>query len=446
MSVLSNDGSTWLTKLKRIGELSAGNKEMVFNNIGHILSVTMLRELFYELDWKKAVGIDGVTKEIYGENLQENLEDLLNSIRRGTYKPQPSRQVEIPKENGETRPLAISCLEDKLVQLAVSKILTEIYEPLFLPCSYGFRPNVGCHDALRALHQSTYQYWDGAVVEIDIRKYFNTIPHQELRNILRKKISDKRFLRLIDVLINTPILIGKEKHANTQGCGQGSIASPILANIYMHHVIDEWFESIKQTHIKGDAQLIRYADDMVFVFQSRNQAERFYEVLPKRLEKFGLQLHLDKSSLVPCGHNAIQRLKQAGKHLQTFQFLGFTCYWGKSRRGFWRLKYTSRRDRFTAALKRLRKFLWDNLSAPDTNEILFIVRCTVQGWVNYHAVSDNDRRVGSFIHYSKRILFAWFNRRGRKHPLSWRKFSQILMEMQFPESYKTISMFSKLTK
>jgi RNA-directed DNA polymerase len=187
MSVHSKAGKTWLTKLARIGEVSATDAKIVFNNLGHILDAGTLKEQYHKLDAKKATGIDGMTKQAYGENLDENIDNLIKRIRRGTYKPKPARITEIPKEDGSTRPLAICCIEDKLVQLAVSAILNNIYEPLFLPSSFGFRPGKGCHDALKALNQATFKNWDGAVVEIDIRKYFNTIPHKELMQILSNK-------------------------------------------------------------------------------------------------------------------------------------------------------------------------------------------------------------------------------------------------------------------
>jgi RNA-directed DNA polymerase len=253
MAVHSKDGQTWLTKLDRIGELSAKNKDAVFNNIGYLLDADMLKIQYHLLNGRKAVGIDKVTKDIYGEQLEQNINNLLKRIRRNTYKPKPVRITEIPKEDGSKRPLAISCFEDKIVQMAISTILTKIYEPLFLPCSYGFRADKSCHEALRALNKATFKNWNGAIVEIDIRKYFNTIPHSGLMEILRNKISDKRFLRLIEVLITTPIIEGKEIKTNAIGCPQGSIISPVLSNIYLHHVIDSWFEETKHSHFNGRA-------------------------------------------------------------------------------------------------------------------------------------------------------------------------------------------------
>lgn len=406
--------------------MSAGNAEIRFNNLGHIIDADMLKELYQKLSAKKAKGIDGMTKQAYGEKLDENICNLIKKIRRGTYKPKPARITEIPKEDGSTRPLAISCFEDKLVQLAVSDILSKIYEPVFVPNSFGFRAGKSCHDALKALNQAAFKNWNGAVVEIDIRKYFNTIPHQEITLLLSKKIVDKRFVRLIEVLIMAPVSEKGKVTPNTLGCPQGSILSPVLSNIYLHHVIDEWFETIKQSHLRGRADLIRYADDMVFCFQYMTDAKRFYEVLPKRLEKFGLALHGEKSQLIAAGHIAAQKMSQQGKRLTTFNFLGFTCYWGKTKKGYWRLKFTSRKDRFAAKLKGLRGFLTENLNTDDTMGTLLKAVSVIKGWVNYHNISDNYKRVHSFVHFSREIIFKWFNRKGGQRKMTWNKCNSIL--------------------
>ena len=307
MIVHSKDEKTWLTKLERIGSLAMSDKNIVFNNIGHILDIDMLRETYLQLDGQKAVGIDGITKEIYGNNLDQNLVSVLSRIRKGNYEPKAARIVDIPKEDGSYRPLAISCFEDKLVQTAVSKILCAIFEPIFLSRSYGFRPKLDCHAALRSLAKQTYQNRDGAVVEIDIRKYFNTIPHQGLEECLQKKISDKRFLKLINILVKSKVTKNKKEVVNTLGCPQGSSISPILSNIYLHYVVDAWFAEISKTHMCDRTAEVRYADDMVFVFQNKHDAERFYQVLPKRLNKFGLELHLDKSQIIESGNLAAIR-------------------------------------------------------------------------------------------------------------------------------------------
>ncbi len=446
MFVRSDDKETWLTKLERIGRLAASDTTIVFNNVGHVLSVEMLRDIYHELNGRKAIGIDGVTKEEYGEKLDENLKAVLQKIRRGTYKPKASRIVEIPKEDGSTRPLAIACFEDKLVQSAVNKILCTLFEPMFLPCSMGFRPEHDCHEALRALKQSTYQNLDGAVVEIDIRKYFNSIPHKGLEECLRKRISDSRFLRLINSLIKSPTIVDGQVVVNTLGCPQGSIISPICSNIYLHYVIDVWFKDIGKTHMKGKTTEVRYADDMVFVFQHKSDAERFFEVLPKRLNKFGLDLHLDKSQLIESGNKAAIRADKNGTRLAIYKFLGFVCYWGKAKKGFWRLKFSSRGDRFRAILKRVKTFLKENLTTNDANGFLKRFVQKVRGWINYHAISDNDGRVWAFTDRCKRMLFKWFYRRGGKRRMNWKRFTLILKKINFPTTWKTKSMYPSLAK
>jgi group II intron reverse transcriptase/maturase len=442
MTVPTADGKQKTTKLECIGKRARLRKDTIFNNIGHALDLDLLRECYHELDRKKAIGIDGVTKEAYGKRLEENLQDLLARIRRHAYKPQASRLVEIPKEDGSTRPLAISCFEDKIVQKAATKLLSAIYEPVFLPCSYGYREGVNGHEALRALMKYSNQFSKGATLEIDLRKYFNTIPHGKLLEILGEKITDKRFLKLIATLIRSPVLVNGKAELSKLGCPQGSIVSPILSNIYLHHVIDSWIDEISKSHLSGETAMVRFADDMVFIFQRREDADRFYKVLPKRLEKYGLQLHADKSSLLKSGSKEAREAEERGERLQTYKFLGFVCYWGKSRDGKrWRLKYKSRGDRFTAKLRGLREYLKKSLSR-DTKATILRIKQVVVGWVNYHAISDNQRRVNSFLKESKKAILNWINRKGGKRKMNWATFNKLLEETKYPQSFRTTSMFS----
>lgn len=441
MIVQTEDESQKTTKLESIGKRAMYRKDTVFNNIGHVVDLDLLRECYQQLDGKKAIGIDGVSKATYGEQLEDSLQDLLARIRRNAYKPKASRIVEIPKEDGSTRPLAISCFEDKLVQLAVSQILTKIYEPLFLPCSYGYREGINGHEALRDLMKYSNQNPEGATIEIDLRKYFNSIPHANLQEILREKIADRNFLKLVEKLIRAPVMTNGKTELNRIGCPQGSIISPILSNIYLHHVIDVWFEETRQHHLKGRANMVRFADDMVFVFQYKEEAEKFYKVLPKRLEKYGLKLHEDKSSIIQSGSKIAEEADKRGERIPTYKFLGFTCYWGKSRNGRWRLKFKSRSDRLAGKLKALRKHLKGSLSEK-TEAVLKRVKRIVVGWINYNAISDNQRSVSAFILQSKRALFNWINRKGGKRKMNWTCFAELLKRISYPQSFKTTSMFA----
>lgn len=441
MAVQTDDGNQKKTKLERIGERAKYRPDTVFNNIGHVIDLDLLRECYRELDGKKAIGIDGVTKAAYGEKLEENMQTLLARLHKRAYKPQASRLVEIPKEDGSTRPLAISCFEDKIVQLAMSKILTAVFEPEFLPCSYGYREGMNGHEALRALMKHSNANPDGITIEIDLRKYFNSIPHHHLMEILEKKISDKYILRLVFRLMRSPMMVNGKAELNKVGCPQGSIVAPVLSNIYLHHVIDSWFAKISESHLRGRAEMVRFADDMVFVFQMKDDAERFYKVLPKRLEKYGLTLHEDKSSMIRSGSQAAAEAEKRGERLPTYKFLGFTCYWGKSRKGWFRLKYKSRSDRFAGKLNSLRKHLKENLN-QDTQKMFDQVKRVVRGWVNYHAISDNQRQVSAFISLSKRALFSWINRKGGKRKMNWMKFGALMERVNYPWKFKTTSMFT----
>jgi len=259
------------TKLNRVEVRSRRDRKAVFNNLGHLINPAMLRECFHSLDGSKAVGIDGVTKAVYGRNLDENLKQLLMKIRKGAYQPKASRIVEIPKADGSTRPLAISCFEDKIVQEAVRRILERIYEPIFLKCSHGFRPGRSCHSALAALDRSLMNAGSGAVLEIDLRKYFNSIPHEPLIRFLRMKISDQRFFYLIIKLLKAPVM-GSDGMTmrNEIGSPQGSILSPLISNLYLHYVLDIWFSWLNDRQYGGKASMVRYADDAAFTFARRS--------------------------------------------------------------------------------------------------------------------------------------------------------------------------------
>jgi RNA-directed DNA polymerase len=428
------------TKLEGIGRKAKFMPATVFNNIWHVIDMDLLRECYRLQDGSKAIGIDDVTKKKYGENLDANLAELYARLQRNAYKPRPSRVVEIPKEDGSTRPLAITCFEDKIVQMACSKILSKIYEPLFLECSYGYREGMDAHDALRALMKHSNSYPKGAAVEIDLAKYFSSIPHGNLLGILREKITDKKFLKLVEKLIRAPIMVNGKGELNKIGAPTGSIISPILSNVYLHHVVDSWFAEISRNHLHGKAEMIRFADDMVFVFQNVEDAERFYKVLPKRLDKFGLRLHVEKSSVIKSGSSHAKEAEKKGERLKTYKFVGFTCYWGKSRSGKWRLKFKSRADRLAKKLVSIRKQLKSRLHEK-THVVINDVKRVVVGWANYHAISDNQRQVSIFIHWSTSILFVFVNRKGGKRKMKWRSFENLLKRLNFPTYFKTTSMF-----
>jgi RNA-directed DNA polymerase len=324
MSTQHRDTKLLKTKLDRIERRSKEDRKAEFNNLGHVLSVNFLLRCFNRLDGAKAVGIDRMTKQDYAKNLIANLEDLMSRIRRGAYRPRASRIVEIPKSDGSTRPLAISCIEDKIVQLAVRDILEKIYEPHFMNFSHGFRPGKGCQSALVELNHNLISPGCGAVVDIDLRKFFNTIPHAHLLRLLRIKVKDERFLKLVIKLLRAPTLDAEGKLcANEVGSPQGSILSPLLANIYLHYVIDIWFVWMMGKTPLWKGRVVRYADDAVFTFINLGIGKQFLKMLKERLANFGIALNEDKTRTIANGKLPAHIAASKGKKLETFTFLGF---------------------------------------------------------------------------------------------------------------------------
>ncbi len=349
------------------------------------------------------MGVDGITKKRYGSQLHANLEDLLKRIRNGSYFPKPSRIVEIPKADGSTRPLAISCIEDKIVQEAVRRVLERIYEPHFLDCSYGFRPGRSAHQALAALDKRLLRESCEAVVDIDLKKYFNTIPHQPLGRLIQRKVRDRRFLYLLIKLLRAPIL-NKDgaSERNVVGSPQGSILSPLLANIYLHYVLDEWFVWVNHKHFRRTAHMVRYADDVLFTFDSEVEALDFHKRLIARLSDFGLAVNEAKTRI-------------------------FLHMWGQSKnrkRGviFWRMKRQLMKHRHSKNL------------IPYTISI-------VKGYMNYFAVNDNHRRIALFLHAVKRLLFRALKRRRQKRSFNWERFQRVLDLNGYPRPGILVNLF-----
>jgi group II intron reverse transcriptase/maturase len=430
-------------------ERSKQDRGAEFNNLGHIIDINLLRECYRSLDGSKAVGIDKVTKDEYGIKLNENLNQLLLKIRRGSYHPKASRIVEIPKLDGSMRPLAISCTEDKIVQEAVKRVIESIYEPIFTNDSHGFRPNRSCDTALVALNDALYKSDCGSVLEIDLRKYFNTIPHKPLEDFLRLKIKDEKFLYLILKLLKSPIIDEEGKAIpNEIGSPQGSIISPVLANIYLHYVLDIWFIWINESKYGGSARMVRYADDGAFTFRSVKDAEEFLKVLADRFEKFGVTLHEDKTKIMISGRAAAMKMAQKKEKMPTFAFLGFLHVWGLSRNRntgqmFWRVKRRTCPIRFRKKLAEIKKYIKEN--RHDKN-IILSVKSKVIGYLNYFAINDNLSRAAKFICEVRRMLFKWLNRRSQKRSFDWERFNKVLLKLKFPNKIVVKNLFFNMSK
>jgi len=413
------------TKLQRIAWLSGRDRQKQFDCLMHLFNEASLGACFHTLDGRKAVGVDGVSKADYGEHLEENLKELVMRMRRMGYRPGPVRRVLIPKEDkpNAKRPLRISNLEDKLIQTMMHKMLEAIYEPLFLDCSYGFRPGRGPHDAIRALHQYVYRHEVESVIDVDLASYFDTIDHKRLLALLREKVKDQRFLRYITRMLKAGVLREGEMTVDEEGVAQGSVCSPILANVYAHYVIDEWFEETVKRHCGGDVALFRYADDLVICCRYARDARRIHKALKGRLAKYGLSLNEEKTQLVNFSREGL-----SGE----FSFLGFTFYQGKSRRGHRIPKVKTNGRRLSRKLKRVTTWARRIRSKERLNRIWNIFCAKVRGHIRYYGVSFNLRAVSKFVYQALRILYKWLNRRSQRRSFTWEQFRLFVQANPLP--------------
>ena len=431
------------TTLARISQLSSENREnpdFRFISLMHIIDKRMLVECHASMDGEKAVGIDGVTKEVYAENLNENLDNLLDRMKRNAYKPKPARRVEIPKDNGKTRPLSIYCYEDKLVQEAVRRILEAIFEPLFYDEMMGFRPGRNCHQALRYLNVMLERRYTNYVLDADIKGFFDHLNHDWIMKFIGSKIKDPNFLRLVKRMLKAGIMEDYQFEPTEEGSGQGSVCSPVIANIYMHYVLLWWFRNRVVPSMKGYCGIVVYADDFVVCFQYKAEAEKFYEALKRRMEHFGLRLEEDKSRLLEFGRFAEDNRRKAGKGKpETFNFLGFTHYCSKSRNGKFRVKRKTSRKKFVKKCREVHQ----RIKEMRTWHIPDIVRKLNQiliGYFHYYGITDNYDSLNDFCFNVRKSLFYWLNRRSQKASYSWEGFIAMLREhpMAKPRLYVSI--------
>lgn len=434
-------GATATTGVERIASRARRQSEEPFTALMHHFSVENLRACFKSLEGNKALGVDKVTKEQYGENLEGNLQVLHRRLHQMSYRPQPVRQVEIPKEDGSSRPLGISCTEDKIVQEMTRRILEAIYEPVFIDTSYGFRPKRSCHDALRQLNTEVMCQPVNWVADIDLAKFFDTMPHQEIVNVLRLRIKDERFIRLISRMLKAGTQTPKGIEYGELGSPQGSISSPVIANIFLDHVLDKWFTEVVIDHCLGYCAIIRYADDAIMVFEREDDAHRFMRVLPRRLEKYGLRLNENKTHLMACGKRHACICLQTGQRSPTFDFLGLTHYWGRSRKGYVRLKRKTSKKRLRRALVELNDWLRQVRSTYRLPLIWKMVGQKLRGHFNYFGVTDNSRAIQTFEQKAHALLFKWLNRRSQRRSFTWADFLRYRMAYPLPRPRRLVSLY-----
>lgn len=414
------------TKLERISQLSKENPDMVFTSVWHMINIDLLKECHREMDGKKAVGIDGVTKEEYEKNLGENLTNLVERLKDRSYKPKPARRVEIPKEKGKTRPLSIYCYEDKLVQEALRRVLEAVFEPHFYDEMMGFRPNKGCHTAIRHLNTMLEMRNTNWVLDADIKGFFDHLDHEWIIKFVKSRIKDPNIIRLIKRYLKGGIIKDFIYEEIEEGSGQGSVCSPIIANIYMHYILVWWFKECIVPRLKGYGGLVVYADDFVVCFQYKEEAELFYELLKKRMKIFGLEMEESKTRLIEFGAKAEQNRKARGEGKpETFDFLGFTHYCSKSRGGWFRVKRKTSKKKFAKKCRELNQ----TIRAMRTWRLTDIFRKTNQiliGYYHYYGITDNGQSLQRMERKVENLLFYWLNHRSQKRSYNWEGFLELL--------------------
>jgi group II intron reverse transcriptase/maturase len=426
-------GESVSTKLHRIAEKAHSEPSFKFTSLYHLMNEEHLRECFQRLRKDAAVGIDNVTKEEYAADLDANLTELTGRLHRLAYRPQPVRRVYIPKPGtAKQRPLGIPCLEDKLVQSGLVKILEAVFEQDFIQDSYGFRPGKNCHQALKALSETVEKNPVNHIVEADIKGFFDNVDQEWLMKFLAHRIQDKRIQRMVKRFLKAGVQEDGTITRRDTGTPQGGVISPLLANIYLHYALDLWFERVIRKSSTGFARMIRYCDDFVVCFQYELDALKFRRELVKRLGKFGLEVEPSKTRAIKIGRFAEQNAKAKGERPETFDFLGFTHYCGMSMDGKrFRLKRKTSRKKFTAKVRAFKEWL-KKARTQRTAVIWETVRAKLAGHYAYYGITDNSPGINRFAREVKRLLFKWLNRRGKRGSLKWERFMQMMKRFPLP--------------
>jgi len=412
--------------LERIRKVAKERKKERFTALLHHISIDLLEEAFYELNEDAASGVDQLTWTAYEADLERKLEDLHDRVHRGAYRALPSRRVYIPKPDGRQRPLAVAALEDKIVQRAVVTVLNAIYEQDFLGISYEFRPGRGTHDALDALCVGIHSKKVSYILDADIRSFFDEIDQEWLIRFLEHRIGDRRIIRLIRKWLKAGVLEEGVVSISEKGTGQGSVISPLLANVYLHYALDLWAVRWRRREATGDMIIVRYADDFIVGFQHVSDARRFLVEMRERLGKFALTLHPEKTRLIEFGRFAAERRQRRGHGKpETFNFLGFTFICGKTRSGKFQIKRKTRPDRMRAKLKMLKEEMWRRMHQPIPTQGKWLWY-VVQGYFNYHAMHTNARTLDVFRHHVTDLWRRTLRRRSQKDRITWERMTKLV--------------------
>jgi RNA-directed DNA polymerase len=415
--------------LQRLAGQAARDPQRVFTTLAHLIDADFLHEAYRRTSKSSAPGIDGVTARSYAEHLDEHRHDLHERLRSGRYQAAPVERVWIEKDDGGQRPIGKPAFEDKIVQRAVAMLLEAIYEQDFLDCSYGFRPGRSPHQALHALRERCMQEGIGWIVDADVSGYFDSIDRTRLREVLRQRVNDGRIMRLIGKWLRAGVMEDGELHHPETGVVQGGVISPVLANIFLHHVLDEWFEREVRPRLKGRAFLIRFADDFCIGCEREGDARKIMAVLPKRFARFGLTIHPEKTALIAFGKPDARQASAQGNG--TFEFLGLTHYWAKSRRGFWVIKRRAARKRLRRTQKALWRWCRANRHAPVRYQYQMLC-LKLRGHFRYYGIRGNFRLLEEVRRYAEKAWRYWLSRRSSKSAIGWEKFQRLLQTYVLP--------------
>ena len=415
------------TRHQKIVDLARMEPKMVLTTLAHHIDTVWLAEAYRRTRKDGAVGVDGVTARQYEERLSENLEELLSRFKSGRYRAPPVRRVHIPKGGrGETRPIGIPTLEDKVLQRAVLMVLEPIYEQDFLPCSYGFRPGRSAHQALEALWRGLMGMGGGWVIDLDIRQYFDSIDRQQLRTILDQRVRDGVIRRALGKWMRAGVMESGTVQYPQAGTPQGGVVSPLLSNLYLHEALDHWFEHTVKPRLQGRAFMVRFADDAVLAFEREADARRVLAVLPKRLGKYGLQLHPDKTRLVEFRPPGVG--SPGGR---SFDLLGFTHYWGRSRKGRWIIKRKTAKVRLARAVHRVGQWCRYRRHRPVPEQHAALAR-QLMGHYAYYGITGNASALWRFHRQVERCWRKWLNRRSNRSGMDWERFRRLLIRYPLP--------------
>ena len=426
-SSIHSAGTPLLSRLERITKRAEADRSLTFNNLFSALTYELLYQSYCRLKRGKAPGVDGQTLEDYGQNVIANLRSLEARLHRQSYRPQPSLRREIPKGNGKTRPLGIACVEDKIVQRAVVMVLERIYEVDFMDTSYGFRPERSCHQALSKLGEIIATKRVNWISDADIKGFFDNVSHAHLLDLLSRRIEDPRMLWLIERFLVAGVMIDGIREDTNEGVPQGSSLSPLLANVYLHYVLDDWFQSEVRPRLAGEAHIVRYADDFICAFELERDARRFQEVLAKRLGRYSLELAEEKTKLIRFGRFAARDSQRAGEGApSTFDFLGFTHYCGQSRAGKFKLKRKTASKKFREKVASLKAWFRSNLTTPIA-DVWPKLNAKLSGHYQYYNINDNWRWLLKYREAARRLGLRWIRRRSHKAAtFSWSAYQAYL--------------------